>query len=219
MRWLSVLAWLLLIPAIMLTAFLAVAQNGALYGVLQDRNGVTEAVSGISNADRYRLNESLAAYIRADKAKLDDRVTVFGVEQVAFNETERVHMVDVRNLFALARRCCLILWAGGAAALVGPVLRRESVLRGYFVALGAWAAALIAAVIWAAVDFSRAFTWFHEVLFVNDLWVLNPATDLMIRMLPEAFFAEIAAAATAAMVAAVALVGGVVWMIERRGRC
>lgn len=214
-RWMSVLAWLLLVPAIMLTAFLAVAQNGALYGVLQDRNGVTEAVTGISDAERYRLNASLAAYIRGDKAELDDWATVFGVEQAAFNETERAHMVDVRNLFALACRACVGLWIGGVAAMIVPLLRRENVLKSYFVALSAWAAVLVTTVIWAVADFTRAFTWFHEILFANDLWILNPATDLMIRMLPEAFFAEIAAIAVVAMIAAVAVAGGIAWAIER----
>ncbi len=47
--------------------------------------------------------------------------------------------------------------------------------------------------VWAAVDFSSAFTFFHETLFTNDLWLLNPETDLLLRLLPEQFFADIAA--------------------------
>jgi integral membrane protein (TIGR01906 family) len=31
---------------------------------------------------------------------------------------------------------------------------------------------------------------FHEVVFTNDLWRLNPATDRLIQMFPEAFWAE-----------------------------
>ncbi len=29
------------------------------------------------------------------------------------------------------------------------------------------------------------------MLFTNDLWLLNPATDVMIRMFPSAFFAGV----------------------------
>ena len=47
--------------------------------------------------------------------------------------------------------------------------------------------------VWAAVDFSSAFTFFHETLFTNDLWLLNPEIDLLLRLLPEQFFADIAA--------------------------
>lgn len=41
-----------------------------------------------------------------------------------------------------------------------------------------------------ASDFNKYFFLFHEIFFNNDLWLLDPATDLMIRMLPEEFFAD-----------------------------
>ena len=44
-----------------------------------------------------------------------------------------------------------------------------------------------------AVDFTRCFTIFHEIFFTNDLWIFDPATDYMIRMLPEGFFADMVA--------------------------
>lgn len=37
-------------------------------------------------------------------------------------------------------------------------------------------------------DFSAAFVKFHEIFFNNDLWQLNPSTDLLIRLMPEEFF-------------------------------
>ena len=42
------------------------------------------------------------------------------------------------------------------------------------------------------VGFSRVFIAFHHLAFSNDLWLLDPATDAMIRMLPEEFFAGMA---------------------------
>lgn len=41
------------------------------------------------------------------------------------------------------------------------------------------------------VDFNRYFTYFHLIFFNNDLWLLNPNTDLLIQMLPEEFFISI----------------------------
>lgn len=212
---LNFLAWLLLIPAVALTAFLGVTQSGRVYGWIQDHYVEAETV-GVSDADRYRLNDALAEYIRGGKDELDDRATVFGVEQTAFNGRERSHMQDVQALFALARRCCIGLWALGIAALALLLKRRVRLLPGYRAALGVWLAALAAVVAWAVTDFTRAFEWFHRMLFSNELWLLDPATDLMIRMLPEAFFAEIAAWALAAMVGAVAAVG-IVLAVSRRG--
>ena len=38
------------------------------------------------------------------------------------------------------------------------------------------------------VGFSNLFTAFHVVSFSNDLWILDPRTDYLIRMFPEGFF-------------------------------
>ena len=53
---------------------------------------------------------------------------------------------------------------------------------GLFLALAAIFGGLI------ATDFNKYFVLFHEIFFDNDLWLLDPDTDLMIRMLPEGFF-------------------------------
>ena len=41
-------------------------------------------------------------------------------------------------------------------------------------------------------DFTRYFTIFHQIFFDNDLWILNPATDLLINIVPEPFFMDTA---------------------------
>lgn len=41
-------------------------------------------------------------------------------------------------------------------------------------------------------DFNKYFTYFHLIFFSNDLWQLDPRTDLMIQMLPENFFSSMA---------------------------
>ena len=42
--------------------------------------------------------------------------------------------------------------------------------------------------LWAAIDFNSAFNFFHRILFTNDLWLLNPETDLLIRICPSSMF-------------------------------
>jgi integral membrane protein (TIGR01906 family) len=41
------------------------------------------------------------------------------------------------------------------------------------------------------VTFSSSFITFHELLFKTDTWMLDPATDNLIRMFPEQFFYDI----------------------------
>ena len=42
-----------------------------------------------------------------------------------------------------------------------------------------------------SVDFDAFWTAFHHVAFRNDLWLLNPSTDLMINLFPAAFFSKL----------------------------
>ncbi len=36
--------------------------------------------------------------------------------------------------------------------------------------------------------FERLFTTFHQVFFTNDLWLLDPGQDIVIGLMPLAFF-------------------------------
>ncbi len=50
---------------------------------------------------------------------------------------------------------------------------------------------LLLLIILSIYDFNRYFTYFHLILFDNDYWLLDPKTDLLIRMFPESFFIDI----------------------------
>ena len=39
-----------------------------------------------------------------------------------------------------------------------------------------------------AVNWDAAFTLFHEIMFRNDYWIFDEATDPVIMILPDAFF-------------------------------
>lgn len=40
----------------------------------------------------------------------------------------------------------------------------------------------------AAIDFDRAFTLFHQIVFQNNYWIFNSYSDPIINILPETFF-------------------------------
>ena len=43
-------------------------------------------------------------------------------------------------------------------------------------------------IIWALADFDGLFVTFHRLAFTNDGWLLDPRTDLLIRLMPVNFF-------------------------------
>lgn len=54
-----------------------------------------------------------------------------------------------------------------------------------------FAAALVLAGV-ISTDFSKYFIVFHHIFFNNDLWLLDPRTDMLINIVPEGFFMDTA---------------------------
>jgi integral membrane protein (TIGR01906 family) len=120
---------------------------------------------------------------------------VDGSTRLAFNQREIDHMLDVQNLFIGGRiltgsSLLLFLIIGGYFLVSSKSFKRDyfKIMRNTIVFI-LLAAALILG--FAALDFNRAFTIFHEIFFTNDLWILS-STDMLIIMLPEALFFRLA---------------------------
>ena len=54
-----------------------------------------------------------------------------------------------------------------------------------------WGALLLIVLISIGVNFNKTFLLFHQLVFTNDLWILDPMNDYLIIMFPERFFMEI----------------------------
>lgn len=120
-----------------------------------------------------------------------------GAEYLCFHEKEQKHMADVKRLFDLDRTVLLLACAAlvllGLGAYVLRPQRRWTAL-GFQGGCLLVLAVLTAAAVWAAVDFNGAFVLFHRLSFTNDLWLMDPRTDLIIRLMPIDFFMQYAAA-------------------------
>ena len=186
-----------------LAALHVVGTDAGYYFRLQTEADVQER-AGISDEDLLRLDEALSDCLKGDpnafytdaeedvSAGIPLKATVFGEEQIAFNEKELTHMEDCRQLFILLRtaiRVCAV--AGALLVTLGCLLLRNEPER---IRRAAWLAPLLIALplgalaLWAAADFNAAFHFFHRMLFTNDLWLLDPRTDLLIRLCPASMF-------------------------------
>ena len=160
-------------------------------------------------AQAYGMNQedAVTAYIGMDAARQHDAAQTIalymalGGEDVPLavdelNEKEISHMNDVRRLIALCRTMrtgCISLAAGLAVAMawVGAGLekRHRSVIVGAACGLCALAVGAFAFLaLMNANGFETMFVGLHRLIFTNDNWLLNPATDMLIRMMPQALF-------------------------------
>ena len=146
--------------------------------------------------DLLEVTDEMMAYLRGDREDLHINTTVGGVQREFFNEREIAHMEDVRGLFLAAlliRRICIGLAAACLLALYLLKARIKRVLpksicigTGLFFAL----VCVLAGVI--STNFTKYFILFHHIFFNNDLWILDPSTDLLINIVPEPFFMDTA---------------------------
>lgn len=169
--------------AALLLILYGVGTNAGLYYHLQMRADILPE-AGISSGELRELNESLADYLAGDASALDD---------MPFNEKERIHMADCFDLFVLLRK---VIVASVLLAIVcisgGWMLGRCSLRRAALGGTIGFTCIIAALALWGLLDFDSLFTLFHKLLFTNDLWLLDPQTDLLIRICPQSMFSTMA---------------------------
>ena len=164
------------------------------FGVYQKEYEKYDVLSDLDMTmdDVMYVTHEMMSYLRGNGDTLSVMTTVEGKEQDFFNEQDRFHMEEVRDLFiggldirlgacAVAVVCLLIL-------IFSKADLRRVLSRSYQAALGITVLAVAILGIACAVDFNAVFVQFHHIFFDNDLWIFDPATDYMIRMLPEGLF-------------------------------
>ncbi|MDP2892163.1 MAG: TIGR01906 family membrane protein [Bacillota bacterium] len=209
---------LLLILAWMLTAVQICVFDQAFYKDQYEKLGL-QSYSRLSEQDYQNAVKDLLEYTLGSKQQIDVQGELDGKVQSIFNEKEKAHMADVRFLYDRAmdiRNAAVIiatvLLAFGIFLSAKKTLKRLAA--SFLIATGAFAAFIGALSIWAAADFNGFWTAFHNVLFTNQLWQLDPATDTMIRMFPQELFSALVAqiTAVAAGVAGAVAAGSAVYL-------
>lgn len=147
----------------------------------------------MSQEDLMKATTTLLDYLRGEVDSIDVQVSINGAEQEAFNAREKAHMIDVRALY---QNAMMVRWIALGVIILTLALRIWQSRRHFLNVLSAgllqvsvlFILFLCLLGIWILADFNGFWTTFHQVFFSNDLWLLNPYTDLMINLFPEAFF-------------------------------
>ena len=187
------------------------------------RYGVAES-TGLTTAQLREVARAFIAYFDGPPQGLDIQVDLGGGRRPLFNEREIAHMVDVHHLMSLVRQ----LGAAAGVAAVGVVLVGVLLGRRAFAPLLGKLCLAAAALTWALLallgglamlDFSALFLRFHLLSFSNDLWVLDPRRDYLIRLFPEGFWYDATvriAVLTLLESGALALLAGLCLWVARR---
>jgi integral membrane protein (TIGR01906 family) len=145
------------------------------------------SVEGLMN-----VTDKMMDYLIDKRDNLNMTETINGELEEVFGDREKAHMADVKNLFLQGKQfrdlsaitllmVVLYMLASRRKWLIQWLNQLKLFFITSFIVIGALGALF-------ATDFNKYFTMFHEVFFDNDLWMLDPRTDILINMVPEIFF-------------------------------
>lgn len=157
--------------------------NKKIYLESYEKNRI-EYISDKSLEELDTATESLFIYL---KDKGDEKAL-----EPYFNTKEIEHMKDVKGLFNGGYTIKFLSLLISTIILIYSIVNRKvEIGKGFFKGIFIWWAMIFLLLLSTLLDFNKYFTYFHLIFFDNDLWLLDPETDLLIQMLPEEFFISI----------------------------
>jgi integral membrane protein (TIGR01906 family) len=190
----SIIFSMLLGVHILLSFVLSVGLDKDIYKDAQIKDEIY-SYAGLSQESLDVATKTLIDYMQDDRDNLDEW-NIDNNNFEYFNAREKAHMVDVKDLFILAKGINFAIFLILIIILVFYLVFDKKGMFKYFfkfsfmtllISIGV----MLVVSIFIMIDFGRFWTFFHEIFFRNDLWLLNPKTDLLIRMMPERFFVRI----------------------------
>ncbi|MGL5439763.1 MAG: TIGR01906 family membrane protein [Filifactoraceae bacterium] len=148
---------------------------------------------GMVSDDLTKVTGVLLEYLKGDIDSLNISVPINGRNMVVFDDREKNHMVDVRELFQKLEKCIIGLGTLAICLICISlyIYKRETIesVARSFIKSAIWfiLVGLILVVIFVG-NFDWFWTNFHLLLFKNDLWMLDPEVSVMINMFPLEFF-------------------------------
>lgn len=191
----SWLSSVLLIIVILLTTIEQNAFDLKFFFLEYQKLNIAES-TGISEQELNVVTKELLAYLRAERNNIQLEANIGGVIRPVFNQKEIAHLADVQQLYLLGMRSRNL---GIVFFLVFLVFLRLAVRKkmlrywagGYLAGSGLALGMLGALYYFISSDFLMFWNNFHSIIFSNNLWQLDPGTDLLIRIVPEQFFSDL----------------------------
>lgn len=195
-RFLASLLFVIAIPAAMLTSTIRFVFNEPhVYRYAID-NFDAVGTSGLARQDLIRAGAEMRDYFNNSNDVVSIRVQDKGREVSLFNGRETSHLKDVKALLRVQNRVqeLSVLYAITYIAAVVLWSREITVRRLALNAMFGSALTLSLLGIVAGLGlsgFDAAWLRFHELVFTNNFYLLNPRTDHLIQMFPPEFMQNI----------------------------
>jgi len=219
----AVVVFAVVLPVFLVCSSVRLVINSSLLYEYDFARYDIESRTDLPREELRRATGQIVDYFNDDAEWLDVRVRWQGEDVSLYSDREVRHMRDVKGL--VRGVYALGLWTGAYVVLfilIGAVVARRRFLAVLASGVKRSAIGSVAVIVLVGiaslVAFDPIFTAFHRVSFANDLWLLNPDTDYLLKMFPEGFFLDATLAIAALTVAGFAVLVGAIALLRRRLR-
>ncbi|WP_165868472.1 TIGR01906 family membrane protein [Natranaerovirga hydrolytica] len=196
------------------TSFEWVAFNESYYNWHYETYNIMEKTE-INQTELMEVTHEMFDFLKGKRDDFIIEAHIAGEYQEIFNEREKLHMDDVQELFVMGYKIRNYSLLGLMILMVFFYIYFKK----YFINLLLWLQYIVIGAIGSfstvgiivATNFNYFFTLFHEIFFDNDLWILNPNTDVLINIVPLNFFINITL-----LIGAVFFINGVISIVVIR---
>ena len=149
---------------------------------------------GMSQDDLDKTSDVLLGYLKDKYYSLDTKAKVEGVTREVFNDREKAHMLDVKNLYQnvlIVRNACFVVYLLSFIYICFSS-NTKYIFTSYKKSLAIFSFVIAFILLFCLIDFDGFWTNFHHIFFPNNnLWLLDPRTDILIMMVPSQFFFDL----------------------------
>lgn len=176
---------------------------------------------GMSQEELLKATSVLLDYTRDKRSDMMVMATIHDEEREVFNERETLHMEDVKKLYLNAMKVRNLFIVAEMGLVVGLILMKKMKMDVFWETFKTAAASLLFVmlffILFALIDFDSFWRSFHEIFFTNDLWLLDPKVDIMIKMVPLQFFYDLVMRIVFVFVTVFACFAGGIFILKRKG--
>ncbi|WZL71831.1 TIGR01906 family membrane protein [Clostridiaceae bacterium 35-E11] len=184
------------LPIVVLLSVLQVYAFDKKFYVKEFKKYDITEVTQIQEPDLAKIAEKLIHYLSGKEDDLEIQIKIKGQRAPVFGEREKQHMIDVKKLFqkGYMLRNTGVIFLTIAVIILFKLSQNmyKDIFKSFFNASVVSLTVMTILFLLIQIDFYKYFTYFHEIFFDNDLWLLDPKEDVLIQMLPLEFFIDIA---------------------------
>lgn len=187
----SLIITIIIFLVILLTSIQIITFNRQYYNWHYSNYNIS-LTTNIEQKDLMYITNEMLKYLDGKRENLIIYSKVNGINQQVFGDREIYHMKDVQKLFVIAKYIRNIGFGLIIILFMTFYKLHKSILKKTLKYIKNCYLSIILLLIVISViistNFNHYFTVFHQIFFNNDLWLLDPKTDILINLVPLQFF-------------------------------